>query len=64
MAQMSAVTPESGAIIYVAASGDNLSLIAWKYGVHWQDIYEMNKAVIGGDPRLIFPGQKLTINAG
>ena len=29
--------------------------------ISWQDIYQANKGVIGGDPNLIRPGQKLTI---
>ena len=46
---------------YVVKSGDTLSGIASKYGLSWQDIYNANKGVIGGDPNLIRAGQTLTI---
>ena len=55
--------PMTDASIYVVQSGDNLSGIAWKYGVYWQDIYELNKAVIGANPSLIYAGQTLIIKA-
>ena len=47
--------------IYTVKSGDTLSGIASRYGVTWQSIYENNKDVIGDNPNLIYPGQKLVI---
>lgn len=47
--------------IYTVKSGDTLSGIASRYGMNWQDIYNRNKDVIGSNPNLIYPGQKLVI---
>lgn len=44
--------------------GDNLSMISQKYygtQVNWGKIYEANKDVIGANPSLIKPGQRLRI---
>lgn len=44
--------------------GDNLSMISQKYygaQSHWPKIYEANKEVIGDNPSLIRPGQRLRI---
>lgn len=48
---------------YVVAPGDSLSEIATEQHVEggWQSLYETNRAVVGGDPNLIFPGQRLTL---
>jgi len=49
---------------YVVKSGDSLSKIAKElYGdaKRWPDIYAANKALIGENPNLIQPGQKLII---
>lgn len=46
---------------YTVLEGDTLSKIAARHGTTWQRIYAANKAVIGGDPNLIVPGQHLTI---
>ncbi|MFI6878171.1 transglycosylase family protein [Streptomyces sp. NPDC050400] len=46
---------------YVVRSGDTLGRIASAHGVGWQRLYAVNKAVIGGDPDLIFPGQRLML---
>jgi LysM repeat protein len=40
-------------------AGDSLSKIAAANGVSWQKLYALNKGVIGGDPNLIRPGQRL-----
>ena len=48
-------------IEYIVKSGDYLSLIAAKYNTTWQKIYNDNKSIIGDNPNLIYPGQKLTI---
>ncbi|MEW2115694.1 transglycosylase family protein [Streptomyces sp. NPDC005474] len=44
---------------YTVRVGDTLSGIAARYATTWQDIYAANRAVIGGSPDLIMPGQKL-----
>ncbi|MDF2615502.1 MAG: hypothetical protein K0Q47_157 [Sedimentibacter sp.] len=47
---------------YTVIKGDNLSSIAKKFGLSkWQDLYEVNKSIIGKNPNLVYPGQKLTI---
>jgi nucleoid-associated protein YgaU len=46
---------------YTVRSGDTLSGIADRHGISWQRLYERNKAVIGGDPNVIMPGQRLDI---
>ncbi|NNL48237.1 MAG: LysM peptidoglycan-binding domain-containing protein, partial [Acidimicrobiia bacterium] len=50
-----------GGDTYTVASGDSLSAIAARYGISWQELYEANRALIGGDPNLIQPGQVLVI---
>ncbi|MEV6741519.1 transglycosylase family protein [Streptomyces sp. NPDC051104] len=46
---------------YTVRQGDTLSGIAERHGISWQRLYERNKAVIGGDPDLIVPGQRLEL---
>jgi len=47
--------------IYKVQRGDTLSGIAKKLGIpNWRTLYEQNKAVIGSNPNLIRPGQKLS----
>ncbi|WP_329548474.1 LysM peptidoglycan-binding domain-containing protein [Streptomyces sp. NBC_01356] len=46
---------------YTVRSGDTLSTIAVSHGTTWRKIYTANKAVIGGDPDLILPGQRLDL---
>ncbi|GAA1914894.1 resuscitation-promoting factor protein RpfA [Streptomyces sodiiphilus] len=46
---------------YVVEAGDTLGRIADAHGTTWQQVYEANKSVVGGDPDLIFPGQKLSL---
>ncbi|WP_046502126.1 transglycosylase family protein [Streptomyces odonnellii] len=49
---------------YTVARGDSLSAIAVEESVKggWQRLYEENRGLIGGDPDLIFPGQKLVLH--
>ncbi|WP_329113272.1 transglycosylase family protein [Streptomyces sp. NBC_01353] len=49
--------------MYTVAPGDSLSRIAREERVKggWQRLYEANRAVVGGDPDLIHPGQTLTL---
>ncbi|MFI6492689.1 transglycosylase family protein [Streptomyces sp. NPDC050564] len=44
---------------YTVRSGDTLSGIAARHGTTWREIYAANRAVIGGDPDVIVPGQRL-----
>jgi nucleoid-associated protein YgaU len=46
---------------YTVKSGDTLSKIGQHHGVAWKDIHEANRDVIGDNPDLIKPGQKLRI---
>ncbi len=50
---------------YTVVKGDNLSKIAKNLtgnSANWKKIYEQNKAVIGGNPNRIYPGQQLVVN--
>ncbi|MFK8911307.1 transglycosylase family protein [Streptomyces sp. YS-3] len=46
---------------YTVREGDTLSAIAGAHGTTWERVYAANKAVIGGDPDLILPGERLTL---
>ncbi|QEV17323.1 transglycosylase family protein [Streptomyces alboniger] len=46
---------------YTVQSGDTLSGIAARHGSSWQRVYAANRAVIGGDPHVIVPGQRLNV---
>ncbi|MEU2715153.1 transglycosylase family protein [Streptomyces sp. NPDC007205] len=46
---------------YTVREGDTLSAIAARHGTTWQRIYAANKKVIGDDPDLIVPGQRLAL---
>ncbi|MCB5907577.1 transglycosylase family protein [Streptomyces pinistramenti] len=46
---------------YTVKAGDTLAKIAKAHGTNWKSVYANNKSVIGGNPNLIFPGQKLSI---
>ncbi|QEU90074.1 transglycosylase family protein [Streptomyces kanamyceticus] len=63
------VTPQSAAgsaEMYKVVRGDTLSGIATDRRVRggWQQLYETNRRVIGGDPDLITPGQRLSVHGG
>lgn len=50
--------------IYTVTSGDSLWKIAQRFygsGARWPELYAANKSVIGGNPNLIRPGQRLII---
>lgn len=54
------VTP----LTYVVRRGDNLTVIAAWFHLHgYGALYENNKAVLGDDPDLIHPGQRITISS-
>jgi hypothetical protein len=46
---------------YTVRAGDTLSGIAARHGTTWQRLYAANQAVIGGDPDVIVPGQRLEL---
>ncbi|MFD7922318.1 transglycosylase family protein [Streptomyces sp. NPDC059740] len=46
---------------YTVKKGDTLAKIAKAHGVSWKKVYGDNKSVIGGNPNLIIPGQKLHV---
>ncbi|MEU5536689.1 transglycosylase family protein [Streptomyces sp. NPDC020362] len=46
---------------YTVREGDTLSAIAARHGTTWQRVYAANKKVIGDDPNLIVPGQRLVL---
>jgi LysM repeat protein len=45
----------------VVRRGDSLSGIAARYRIEWPGLYEANRAVIGGNPNLLNPGEHLRI---
>lgn len=50
---------------YTVVKGDNLSKIAKNLtgsSANWKAIYNQNKSVIGSNPNLIYPGQRLVIS--
>ncbi|MEV0726771.1 transglycosylase family protein [Micromonospora purpureochromogenes] len=55
--------PAATGDVYVVLPGDTLSQIADARDLAggWQALYERNKRVVGADPGLIFPGQKLSL---
>ncbi len=61
----SAEASKNGSLTYTVKAGDNLSDIAAWFKKHgFRDIYEKNKKIIGADPDLIYPGQRIVINGG
>ena len=46
---------------YTVRRGDTLSGIAAAHGTDWRALYAANKAVIGADPDVIVPGQRLAL---
>ena len=47
---------------YTVKGGDSLSKIAQQLGLSgWQDLYNLNRSVIGANPNLIRPGQTFNI---
>lgn len=45
----------------VVRRGDSVSGIAARYHIVWPGLYEANRKVIGGNPDLITPGQRLRV---
>ncbi|MEU6604536.1 transglycosylase family protein [Streptomyces shenzhenensis] len=46
---------------YTVREGDTLSGIAARHGTSWQRLYATNKPIIGPNPDLIVPGQRLAL---
>ncbi|WP_411151912.1 transglycosylase family protein [Streptomyces sp. A30] len=46
---------------YTVRAGDTLSGIAARHGTTWQRLFAANKDVVGGDPDVIVPGQRLDL---
>ena len=55
--------PASTAHWYTVKSGDSLSKIASQFHVSggWQTLYHTNRSVVGSNPNVIHPGQRLKI---
>lgn len=49
---------QTGVKTYTIKSGDSLSKV---FGTDWPKVYEANKDIIGSNPNIIKPGQKLVI---
>ncbi|MFB7633788.1 transglycosylase family protein [Streptomyces sp. NPDC056149] len=60
-AQPAPQQPHRSGDTYTVKSGDTLAKIAKAHGTNWKALYAANKSVVGGNPNLIFPGQKLSI---
>lgn len=52
------------ATTYTVQKNDTLSAIAARHNTTWQALYAANKAIIGGNPNMIRPGQVLVIPNG
>ena len=48
--------------VYTVKQGDVLWKIALEYGMLPQELYDLNRDVIGDNPNLILPGQELKTN--
>ena len=59
--QMIKLTDNTKEISYTVQKDDNLSKIAKKYNTTWQELYKINKDIIGSNPNLIKVGQVLKI---
>ncbi|MFE5550026.1 peptidoglycan DD-metalloendopeptidase family protein [Streptomyces sp. NPDC056534] len=63
VAQHRQTTSVAPAAIYRVVAGDTLSRIAKSQQVQggWQQLYQRNRDIVGSDPSLIRPGQRLTL---
>lgn len=59
--QIIKLTDNTKEISYTVQKDDNLSKIAKKYNTTWQELYKINKDIIGSNPNLIKVGQVLKI---
>lgn len=60
-ANLNHLNNSTNSIYHVVVKGDTLTLLAKKYNVNWEKIYELNKDIIGDNPNQIYPGQNLLI---
>lgn len=44
---------------YEVREGDTLATIGEQLGMPWQELFELNKSIIGPDPNVIKPGMVL-----
>ncbi len=52
-------------VVYVVKPGDNLTVIArWFHEHGYGDLYDRNRSVIGDNPNLIRPGQRIVVVDG
>lgn len=58
-----AATPDNLFTHYIVQPGDNLTYIAAAYGLPWDSLYAANADVIGDNPDLLLPGQRLRLPA-
>jgi LysM repeat protein len=63
-APVPAPAPTSRKRNYTVVAGDNLSVIAARHGLTWQQLYRANREAVGSNPNLIHPGLRLRIPAG
>ncbi|MFJ3921918.1 transglycosylase SLT domain-containing protein [Streptomyces sp. NPDC090022] len=63
VSQLPAVAKAAVPVVHAVISGDTLSEIAQTHSVSggWQQLYADNRTLVGDNPSLIFPGQRLTI---
>ncbi|HEX6291939.1 MAG TPA: LysM peptidoglycan-binding domain-containing protein [Herpetosiphonaceae bacterium] len=57
---------QTGATVYTVQSGDTLTGIAWRFYGNanlWTTIYDANRNVIGANPHMIYPGQRIVIQS-
>ena len=59
--EYSLIYEDDNHIYYIVKRKDNLTKIARKYKMTWQELYRKNKEIIGSNPNLIRVGQKLLI---
>jgi LysM repeat protein len=52
----------SGSGDYVVRAGDTLSVIAARHGTTWEELYAINREVIGANPNVLRIGQRLVIS--
>ncbi|WP_329455123.1 LysM peptidoglycan-binding domain-containing protein [Streptomyces sp. NBC_01497] len=63
-AQVSAAAKKAAHSAYTVVRGDSLSKIARDHSLSggWKKLYQDNREAVGGNPSLIHPGLKLTLN--
>lgn len=54
----------AGGGTYTVRPGDTLSAIAARYGIDWQQLFAVNRTIIGPDPAHLRVGQQLTVPSG